>query len=207
MDREPALLQGWSALKAGAFEAALTHLDAPFTDPGLEARRWAFRAQAYSGLGRVNEAERAAAEAVRWAKREPGGPGVEAIRGLHARILASVAAAQIADKEAKADEALLQRATADVRAEGLDVLLRRANILAKHCRFAEAEADARTVWQESEGPRDRVLAALTLARLDPSGDWIALAHQVADASEDQNLMTAVAHAARIAGVTLQVIGR
>jgi hypothetical protein len=58
----------------------------------------------------------------------------------------------------------------------------------------------------ADSPRDRVLAALTLARCETPEAWVTRAHEVADASDDQNLLTAVAKAAKASGVVLRLLG-
>jgi hypothetical protein len=72
---------------------------------------------------------------------------------------------------------------------------------------AAAERIALVVWTDTEAPlRERILAALTLARCgDGAEHWITRAHAAADAADDQNLLAAVARAARMSGVTLKLI--
>lgn len=200
-----------NALKGRRWDAALDHLDAAGEqqDPGLKTRAHAFRAQALEGLGRLDEAERAAALAVQSAKREPGQPGLVAVRGLHAAILAQVGAREVAKKALEADRALLDQADAALATEpnASAVLVRRANALADAGRPDEARASATLAWELAREPREHVLAALTISRCGSAEAWIKKAHEVADRSDDQNLLTAVAKAAKMAGVALDVLPR
>lgn len=197
------------ALKGRRWDAALGHLDAAGeqSDPGLHTRSLAFRAQALEGLGRLGEAERAAAKAVQSAKQEPGQPGLVAVRGLHAAILAQVGAREVARKAVEADRALLEQADTALAKEpnASAVLVRRANALADAGRVDEARASATLAWDLAREPREQVLAALTISRCGSAETWIQRAHVVADRADDHNLLTAVAKAAKMAGVVLDVL--
>lgn len=225
------LVAAAGALKARDWQGALDQLDPLSSQPGGEpgsdlsapgdlARLHAFRAQALEGLGQAGPAERAAAEAVRWAKKEPGRPGVATIQALHARVLSALAAAEVARRAREADAALTVQTDDHLaaQAEGPALLVRKANVLIDLGRLEEARVTAVRAWQAADNaPRDQVLAALTLARCpgrlagEPTtltaGDWVSRAHVIADRADDQNLMTAVAKAARAAGVTLGLISR
>jgi len=62
---------------------------------------------------------------------------------------------------------------------------------------------AREAARADEDPREEVLALLALARIPGrASDAVQAAHAVADASSDRNLVTAVAQAARAAGIDL-----
>ena len=171
-------------------------------------RRAAFRAQALEALGRLEEAQQAAAEAVRWARKEPGQPGLQAVRALQAGVLAQVGARLAAEKARKDDLALLERhdqVLAD-QPDGTALLIRKANAQVDVGRLDLAAASASIVWNApGVSPRDRVLAALTLARCAQPEHWILLAHREADRADDQNLLTAVAKAARASGVILPLL--
>ncbi|MSP56540.1 MAG: hypothetical protein EXR69_13210 [Myxococcales bacterium] len=231
------------ALKARDWQAALDQLDPlgrqqggerggescgepgdELSAPGELARLHAFRAQALDGLDRPVAAERAAAEAVRWAKKEPGRPGVVVIQALHARLLTAIAAAEATRRAREADAALAGRTDDHLAAEPESpaLLVRKANVLIDLGRLEEARVTAFRAWRLPDNtPRDQVLAALTLARCpderagevdaSPGGstaaDWVTRAHVIADRAEDQNLMTAVAKAARAAGVRLGLISQ
>lgn len=178
-------------------------------DPATMTRRAAYRAQALESLGRLHDAERSAAEAVRWAKREPGTPGLAVLRGLHAAILGRVAAALSAERAHQEDVALAERSDATLLSEpeANANLIRKANALVDLGRVPAAIETATLVWQRIDAsPRERVLAALTLARCGPPEPWVLSAHRVADASDDQNLLTAVAKAAKSSGVILPLLG-
>ena len=208
------LRAAWAALQARRPEDALSLLDGVRVPdrPGAEARAAAWRAQALDALGRLPEAERAAAEAVRLARRAGEADGVTAARGLHQRLLASLAASAVADKARLADLPLAETSD-DVllgsHPEGPAVLVRKANVLCDLGRPQEAVASAARaldVLRATGGHerRDEVLALLTLARALPedAAARIHEAHAIADASDDMNLLTAVAKAASAAGVRL-----
>lgn len=175
-------------------------------DLGTHGLAW--RAQALEGLGRLEEAERAAAEAVRAARRAEDAGALAALRPLHARILGALAArrqveARQAEDRALAelpDEALLEGAGDD--AERASRLVRKANALAGAGRVEAARETAERARALSASPRETVLALLCLARLGEADRRIREAAAVADADGDPNLVTAVAHAARAAGVRL-----
>jgi hypothetical protein len=91
---DEALLNAWQAMKSQRWATALDALNLPPEPerPGAMARLHAFRAQASFELGKLEEAEKAAAAAVTWAKKEPGQAGLAPLRALQARILTSHAA-------------------------------------------------------------------------------------------------------------------
>jgi hypothetical protein len=179
--------------------------------PGLEARGAAYRAQALRALGRLDEAERAAAAAVQLARRAGDVAGVNELRTLHASILSSVGALRAAAQERARDATLVdtdEPTLLGTRAgpERAAILVRRANAFADAGRRDEALACAERAHTEAVAtgtPRERVLALLSAARVDAPERWIHAAHVVADDSDDQNLVTAVANAARAAGVHLR----
>ncbi len=180
-------------------------------DAGVRARFHAYRAQALEGLGRLTEAERDAAEATRWAKREQGQPGVGPIRALHAAILARIGADEVARRAREADRPLADVPDASLAngEDGAGALVRKANVLIDLERPEEARASAHAAWTHPIAQaRDRVLALLTLARCpgdEGAAHWILAGHVVADRADDQNLMTAVAKAASAAGVRLPLL--
>ncbi|MFZ5476016.1 MAG: hypothetical protein ACOZNI_04515 [Myxococcota bacterium] len=187
---EGALVEAFEALRRRDAEGALRALDGFVSaDPALAARSASYRAQALRALARVEEAERAAAEAVRLAKAAGDPDAVTALRQLHASILASVAAMRTAERRHTGD-------TSDVS---------RVLSLAGEGRPDEALALARVIRERARAAgdaREEVLALLACARVADAEPWIAEAHAVADASDDMNLVTAVAQAARAAGVRL-----
>lgn len=212
---DEAIVQAWQAMKSQRWEEAVNalNLQAAPERPGAMARVHAFRAQALFELGRWVEAEQDAAAAVRWAKTEPGQAGLAHLRALQARILTSHAAHKTAAIERQADEALADQPDDPMGPTGPDVptvaamRVRKANVLLDRGDHAGAERTALMVWSQESAPlRERILAALTLARCgDGAEHWIPLAHAAADEADDQNLLAAVARAARMSGVTLKLI--
>lgn len=208
---DAALMRAWEHLKARRWADAVAALpDAHEPErPGAMARLHAFRAQAHYELGRMTDAEREVTAAARWARAEPKQPGLASVRELRTRILASLAAQQTADRERAADASLADRPDDALLAEpdGAALLIRKAHALADGGRRAEAYATAARVWSTPGAPlRERVLAALTLARCDDDPRaWLHAAHAAADRADDQNLIAAVARAARIAQVTLPLL--
>lgn len=213
MTPDEAALAAFDALRRRDWPAALSAAEALRAPdrPALEARGAAYRAAALRELGRVDEAERAAAAAVQLAKRAGDVDGVTQLRALHASILAGVAATRAAAKERAqdatladvADDTLIAALTGPERAAAL---VRKAGALADAgdaagCLAVTARAVAEA--RAAASPREEVLAWLCAARVaaDPA-EPIGAAHAVADASSDMNLVTAVARAARAAGVAL-----
>lgn len=206
--------RAFTSLKARDWQGVLAALEgfAPPDEPSA-ARAAAWSAQALEGLGRLEEAERQAALATRLAKKAGEAAGVEASRALHQRVLGALAAAKALAQERAADaalaelddEALVARAEDDTGAAAL--LLRKGNALADRGEGAAAAASARAGLSRAEragAPRERVLLLLLLARAEPEAApaHVQAAHAVADAAGDWNLVTAVAKAARAAGVRL-----
>lgn len=208
MDIENAVRFAYQALQRGDAAAALAALPGP---GGGGARAEAYRAQALRTLGRLDEADSAAAAAIALARQAGDVEGVAQLRELRASIVASLAAERVAAAERARDAGLATTPVATLLAGAADGperarrLLRRAGALADAGNLAEATRTARIARDEAEDdPRESVLALLSMARTDRAGAerWIRDAHAVADASDDMNLVTAVAHAARAAGVVL-----
>ena len=216
---DDAIVQAWQAMKSQRWAEAVDalNLQAEPERPGAMARVHAFRAQALFELGRWVEAEQDAAAAVRWAKKEPGQAGLAQLRALQAQILTSHAAHKTAAIERQADEALADKPD-DPNGNPDDPMgpdvptaaamrVRKANVLLDRGDHAGAERTALMVWSQASAPlRERIFAALTLARCgDGAEHWIPLAHAAADEADDQNLLAAVARAARMSGVTLKLL--
>lgn len=203
----------FEALRREAWAEALAHAEAISAPdrPALAARAAAYRAQALRELGRLEDAERAAADAVQLAKRAGDTSGVSQLRVLHASILQGVTATRLAAQEQARDAPLADTADEVLLAphRGPDraaALVRKACALADAGRRDEALAAAARAGEEAHRtgtPREEVLALLCAARVadDPAAS-IHAAHAVADAADDMNLVTAVAKAAKAAGVTL-----
>lgn len=217
------LRTAYAALRGGRHAAALALLDGlSFPDrPAAAARVASFRAQALDGLGRLPEAERAAAASVRLARAAGDDDGVATTRALHARLLASLAATESATRARAADVPLadtpddLLLASAAEGTPGTSpraaILIRKANALADAQRTDEALRTARRAEEEARlagDPRETVFALLCQLRVAPADATPLLhrAHAVADAADDMNLITAVARAARAAGVVLAAPG-
>lgn len=195
-----------TALRRRDWAGALAALETAGA-PGTHGLAW--KAQALEGLGRLEEAERAAAEAIRSARRAEDAAGLAALRPLHARILGALAARRQEEAQRERDrtladtpeDALLDGAEDD--AERAARLLRRGNALADLGRGAEArETFERARALAGPSPRETVLALLGLARVDDPERWIREAARYADQVGDTHLLTAAAHAARAAGVEL-----
>ncbi len=201
---------------AGVLEAAAR---LPHTlPPAQRGRVEAWRAQALRALGRVEEADRAVLEAIRAAKADGDVDAVRQLRELQSSIVASLAAKRHADaaraadaRLAELDDEVLLADCADDAARA-DALLRRANARSDAGRTADASVDlerAAALAEAAGEVRPRVLVLLAQARLARATEdsasaarFIVAAHALADASDDMNLVTAVAQAARAAGVKL-----
>lgn len=192
------LQAAWQALSRGDAEGALAVLDGyNDPDPRGRARAAAWRAQAFQQLGRLDEADRALAEAIRAAKEAGDTEGVTQLRALRQPLLASLAALELAKQQRAADRDLLDRPDLEL---SIDERIRKATVLTEagdRCTAAEllhgiVATDARS----------KVLVLLALARCEPPEPHILAAHAIADAESDMNLVTAVAHAARAAKVSL-----
>lgn len=212
---DPALSSAWAALQAGQWAQVLTHLEGvTYADPLLMARVFAWRAQSLDALGRRTEAEAAILAAIRSAKAGGDADGVRALREVQARILASLAAEQVAEAERAKDRALVDQPIAEVLSgatggERAARLVRLANGLWEVGRHEEARQRAMEACTEARAahdPREEVLARLSLARMDTPAPHILAAWAVADQANDPNLITAVAHAAKAAGVRLVAPG-
>jgi hypothetical protein len=216
------LSETWAALCAGDHAGVLARVEAlpGGLSPGERGRAEAWRAQALRALGRVEEADRAVIAAIRAAKADGDVEGVRQLRELHASVVASLAAQRHAEAARAADAVLAETddatllAGANDEAARADALLRRANARTDAARMDDAAADlarAQAHAEASGDPRARVLVRLALARVavargaDP-GALVREAHVLADASDDMNLVTAVARAARAAGVVLVAPG-
>ena len=213
------LSTAFGALRAGEHARVLELLQALPAElaPAQRGRSEAWRAQALRALGRVEEADRAVVEAIRSAKAAGDVEGVRQLRELQASVVASLAAKRHADSARAADLALLDRPDAELLAgvEGpearADLLLRRASARIDAGRLEDALGDVQRAGEEALAagvPRPRVLVLLARARLarargEEPGGHVREAHALADASDDMNLITAVAQAARATGVKLE----
>ncbi len=211
---EAGLREGYEALVAGDPGGALGILDtvAPTGRSGFDARLSGYRAQALEALGRLEEAERAAADAVRIARKAQDGDGLAAFRMLHQRVLGGLAAVRLAEQERARDAVLVEQdeeaGIADLEGGARAAwLIRRAGALLDAGRVADARATCRRAFGEAAAagdPREQVFALLAELRIDPEDPLLRLAraHTIADHDDDMNLITAVAKAARALGVRL-----
>lgn len=207
MNSDERLRGAYAALRDNRPEAALAALDALLAPaeqadalpPRDRARAHAWRAQAMRALGRAEEGAREVIAAIRLAKAEGDTDGVLALRALHAELSASVASLRTAEAGRAADRALLG---ADEAAMDAETLLRKSGACADAGEAAEAERTARLALSRAATPREQVLTRLALARLTRDPALVLASHTIADAADDQNLLTAVAHAARALAVQL-----
>lgn len=194
------LAGAYQLLQRGEAAGALAALDALGSQTGPdEARRLAWRAQALRALGRAEEGAREVIAAIRVAKALGDAPAVAELRALHADLARSVAALRAAEAGARADQALAAQDDADLDA---DARLRKALVLHAAGDVAAAARLARAVAAEAAGPKEQVLARLALARIEGDATALHEAHALADAADDQNLLTAVAQTARQLGLAL-----
>ncbi|MDP2316122.1 MAG: hypothetical protein Q8P41_24710 [Pseudomonadota bacterium] len=223
MTPDEAALAAFAALRRRDWPAAIAAAEALRAPdrPALEARGAAYRAQALRELGRIDEAERAAASAVQLAKKAGDVDGVAQLRALHASILAGLAATRAAAQE-RARDATLADMPDDALIEGVEGAERAAALVRKAGALADAVVAGHTTRRDeclavttraiaearvAGSAREEVLALLCAARVAPDPAVpIHAAHAVADATSDQNLVTAVARAARAAGVALPLPG-
>lgn len=190
--------EAFAALRRGEPARCLELLEGAEPAPADLPRVWAWRAQAYERLGRLPEADRALLEAIRGARALGEVEAVRQLRAIQARVVAGLAAAEELRRRQQEDRALLDR---DEAALDEDERLRKATVLLDD---GEVEAARRVLDAvKGEEPRTRVLRLLALARCGDPAEAIRAAHRVADDAGDPNLVTAVAHAARAAGVRLE----
>ena len=173
--------------KALALSDALRPLSAD--RPTLQARLAAWTAQAHQLNGDLESALTHIREAIALAQAAGEVDAIAPLRHLKASIVSGRAAVSAA-MQAPLPDTPVGRALAEIdggRHEEGSRLARQARILA-----------------QSEGNyRDEVLALLTLARVPGQEDSaIRAAYQVADQSDDKNLVTAVSRAANMAKVEL-----
>jgi len=191
---EESLLTAFAALRRGDDPAVLAALAGPWPErPGWRARAQAYRAQALQGMGKIDEAERAAEEAMREAGREGDVPND--LRELHARIAASRTSTVQRARDVSLREASISGA------EDADWLVRKAMAHLDRGELDACRHAAGLALAAATEPRDRVLALICSAR---TGDAPSLlqAHRIADERGDHGLITAVARAAKALGVVL-----
>ena len=157
--------------------------------PQLRARHAAWAAQAHLLRGELAQAKTMINDAIALATVAGETDAISGLRGLKADIIRGKAAGSSAIPTALPDTLLGRACEALDRGEEQEGL--------RLARQARIEA------QSVGNARDEVLSLLALARIPGQEDSaIRAAHEVADASDDKNLVTAVARAGKAANVHL-----
>jgi tetratricopeptide (TPR) repeat protein len=181
----------YQSLQRSEFEAALEKVQLGLSlsqdRPRLQARLYAWKGQALLGLKRHKDAQKAIVSGISLARKAGDTKGAEALRDLHRDIVARIVALS---PPVQSHESPLTRALAAFDAGLVDEAIALVRVAIR-----EAE--------ESGEPRDRVLALLALARA-PGQEEVAIltAHGIAQESDDFNLVSAVARAAKAADIDL-----
>lgn len=212
MSPDEQLLRAYSALRAEKYEEVIEEVKALDTPtlrkerPKLVAHALAWKAQAKMNMGEWDIARVAVIEAIRLAKVAQDADGLVALRELHGRISASVAALATAKQQEESDRALLERPLSEVleEEEKASLLLRQAGALLGLGRIEDAKERASLALLHSRSARDTVLALLSLARCEPgeAPRHLSAAFSAAEAVDDHNLIAAVARAAKLANFQL-----
>lgn len=181
----------YEALQRSDFDAALERaeigLSLSLDRPRLQARLYAWKGQALLGLKRHKDAQKAIVSGLSLARRAGDTKGAEALRALHRDVVAMLVALS---PPVQPHESPLTRALAAFDAGAVDEAVALVEVAIR-----EAE--------ESGEARDRVLALLALARAPGREETAILtAHAIAQESDDFNLVSAVARAARAADIDL-----
>jgi hypothetical protein len=177
------------ARQDGDAALSLSHALGPLIEdrPALLARHAAWTAQAHQLRGEQSEAIAKVAQAIALATAAEETDALPALKALKVQLVTGKAAAPGA---LPLPDTLLGRSVSALDAGNLTDGARLA-------RQARIEA------QSMGNARDEVLSLLALARIPGQEDSaIRSAAAVADASEDKNLVTAVAHAARAGRIAL-----
>ena len=157
--------------------------------PALRARHAAWTAQAHQLRGDLHQAAQAIRQAITLAQAAGDTDAIPALKSLKATIVTGKVAQQSA-AELPLPETLLGQAVAAIDTGDTQ----QGQTLARQARI-EAQAMGNA--------RDEVFSLLALARIEGQEDSaIRAAYSVADDANDKNLVTAVARAAKAAGVTL-----
>lgn len=212
MSVDEAAALAFAALRAGRWEEVIGQvqaLDLPelrSERPLLAARLMAWKAQALAGLNHLEEAKHAVLDAIRLAKSGGDMEGLAPLRELHAGISARLAALQVSTGQQAADADLLSMPEAEIArcsaGERVDILIRQASAWIERGEAAQGRSCAERALEEASSARAKVLAWLCLARLGEGEAAVRSAWKVADDADDHNLITAVAKAAKAAGVIL-----
>ena len=157
--------------------------------PGLRARHATWMAQAHQMVGNLPAAAAKVREALALAQAAGEVDAIPALKQLKATIIRGKVAADVA-ANAPLPDTLLGRAVSAIDRGDIT----EGGRLARQARI-EAQSMA--------NHRDEVFALLALARIDGQEDSaIRAAYEVADATDDKNLVTAVSRAAKAASIVL-----
>ncbi len=220
MSGDDAVTEALRALRESRWDEVLTHVagvppDAPV---GVRARTEAWRAQALRALGRVEEAADAVRDAIRHARDAGDVDGVRTLRTLQDGIHASLAAARVAEAGRAEDRVLREQDDATLLHDAPDDAERVSRCIKRaqaQLEGGQLDAAAHSLalgarHAAQDDVRGRVLLHLAEARLahvrGAAGAveaQVRAAHALADACDDMNLVTAVAHAARATGVVIR----
>jgi tetratricopeptide (TPR) repeat protein len=176
------------ALQQGDFSSALDSVEHALSlienRPLLRARLLAWQGQAFFGLHQLEQAQQSVLRGLSLARKAKDTPGVEALRRLHREIVAGLA--------------MRQRPL-----DATDSWISQSCIAFDEGQNKRGVELALKALSEADTPRDQVIALLALARSPEQVQGAVFrAHQIAQSSEDFNLINAVAKAARAAKIIL-----
>ncbi len=216
------LLEGLEHLQGGRAAQAVSPLQRVCDHPGLQvaddlvdvrARAHSLLAQALLEADRPEEARKPHSVALQLAREEDDAGGLAVLAELGQRIEA--ACARVSEQAAARERAARLAALSIDEIEGrvrseparVEVLVRKANAESDAGRSAEAVVVAERALAGAVAlgdPRLQVLARLSIARAssDRAPEELAAALQCADAASEPGLITAVAKAAELHGVSL-----
>ncbi len=202
-----------AALAAGEVEEAELLLKGGLGSPlpqSLQARTHSLLAQALEAQGRSQEARKQASLALALAKELGDEAGQADIRGLQARIRASLVAEEHRVQKMAQVEKLSKTPLKTLLAEAanpadrVSALVSKADAERWAGRAEKASQLAQQALEEAQAlegtfPRERVLAHLCLARARPqdAATLLAQAHGIADSAQEPQLVTAIAQTARL----------
>ena len=196
----PELGEIYRLLQANEFERALAALSNIVPETPVErAKVHAWRGQALRALGRANEGADELIHAIRIIKQSGNPDDLPSLRALHADLARSAASLQLAAQAKARDTNIIARADEHLDVEGL---IRKAQALIEHELPQDAIHVSKLALCLATEPRHSVLALLVLARCD-GPEHLHSAHQIADDASDENLLTAVAQAAKLLRVRLR----
>lgn len=170
-------------------------------------------AQAHLATGDVQAAEQAAMAAMRVARALGDDAGLAEVRALHESIAAEKERTRRQQHARRSAQTLADTPLADLQAKATsdlalaDILIKHVGALRLHGRHAEACESAHQAVSAADragGVRERVLARLAVAELQPNDAEAVLtrALEVADEASETTLIGLVAKAATLAQVKL-----